>query len=170
MPHSLSQRSKRQNVIKVSKFCTSKHHVWGPIAFPHSASQIPIPSAHCKKATWSFLKGTMFHIAYGLLQGRASTWWEENVLVKKQCHRNIYCSYSPWQQIIMLEIRERRSYGFSVGDPNDSKKYDQILVFKSFVHFAIIVPKTALKPSAMQSMLLDVPQDCSRCPYLFIAY
>lgn len=42
--------------------------------------------------------------------------------------------------------------------------------FKSFVHFAIIVPKTALKPSAMQSMLLDVPQDCSRCPYLFIAY
>lgn len=53
-----------------------------------------------------------------------------------------------------------------------TKKYDQILFyfFKPFVHLAIIILKIALKPSVIQSMLLDVPQGCSGCPYLFVVY
>lgn len=40
--------------------------------------------------------------------------------------------------------------------------------FRLFVHFAIIVSKIAFKPSVTQSVLFDVPQGCSGCPYLLI--
>lgn len=116
MSHCLSHKNESDRMLRISPFCPPGSH-W------HRQD-----SAHCAKP--SFLTAHAYDI-WGSLQSRHSTQYGENAPVEKQYHRNlIYCSYSPWQQIIMLEIcGEQGSDRSSVGDPYDSKKYDQILLF-----------------------------------------
>lgn len=154
MSHCLSHENKRDRMLSISPF-------W------HWQD-----SAHF--ATPSFLTAHTFHIFCGSFQRQHSTWYGENAPVEKQLHRNLmYCSYSPWQQIIMLGICGEQGSEVSQLEtnmiPRNMIKYF-CFFFRLFVHFAIVVSKIAFKPSVTQSVLFDVPQGCSGCPYLFVVH
>lgn len=155
MSHCLSHKNKRQDAQY----------------FPFLPTRFPLALRGFCTLCYTIIPHT-FHIFWASFQSRHSTWHGESTPVEKQYHRNlIYCSYSPWQQIIMLEIcGEQGSDGFSVGGPYDSKKYDQILLFlfQTVCTLCHSCFKIAFKPSVTQSMLFDVPQGGSGCPYLLI--